>query len=181
MRKSLWMISVVTLITALGSTAAHADGLVVPNAGGYVAAIDGITLNGSLYNVTFTSTIDNTFDAFSAGSATLTAIQTAINTALNAYSTTSALNDSSGFNYGIEAGGEIAVSTTSSPSWIINSTVTESAFATHVNLVPTGAFYANFTSAVPELNPSTGTSAIVLLACAVLIIRGRRKITVAGN
>jgi len=36
-------------------------------------------------------------------------------------------------------------------------------------------------TAVPELNPTSGTSAIVLLACAVLIIRGRRPLPTTAS
>jgi hypothetical protein len=53
MRKFLWTIPVV-VITVLGSTAAKADNIVT--AGGYVTAIDNITLDGALYDVAFTST-----------------------------------------------------------------------------------------------------------------------------
>jgi hypothetical protein len=52
MRKSLWMLPMVLLITALGSIPAHADGIVLTNGDGYVTAIDDITLNGTLYDVT---------------------------------------------------------------------------------------------------------------------------------
>jgi hypothetical protein len=61
MRKFLWTIPVV-VITALGSTAAkadnisNADGSTTVTAGGYVTAIDNITLDGALYDVAFTST-----------------------------------------------------------------------------------------------------------------------------
>jgi len=36
--------------------------------------------------------------------------------------------------------------------------------------------YITPASSVPELNPTSGSSAIILLACAVLIIRGRRPL-----
>ena len=59
MRKSLWIIPVVLLFTALGSTSAHADATVTT--GGYVTGIDGITIAGTTYNVTFGTTDDMTF------------------------------------------------------------------------------------------------------------------------
>jgi hypothetical protein len=62
MRKSLWLIPV--LFTALGSTSARADTIVA--SGGNVTAIDGITIAGVTYNVTFGTTDDMTF----AGNAT---------------------------------------------------------------------------------------------------------------
>lgn len=61
MRKFLWTIPVVVM-TVLGSTAAkadnisNADGSTTVTAGGYVTAIDNITLDGALYDVAFTST-----------------------------------------------------------------------------------------------------------------------------
>jgi hypothetical protein len=70
------------LITALGSPPAHADGIVVTNAGGYVAAIDGITLNGALYNVTFSSTVDNTFSAYAYYSPTIAGVINSIDSDL---------------------------------------------------------------------------------------------------
>jgi hypothetical protein len=53
MRRSL-MILVVLLFTALGSTSAHADTIVS-------SGIDGITIDGTTYNVTFGTTEDTTF------------------------------------------------------------------------------------------------------------------------
>jgi hypothetical protein len=61
MRKSLWMIPVVLLFTALGSTAAHADAIVT--SGGNVTGINGITVAGTTYNVTWGTAIDTTFAA----------------------------------------------------------------------------------------------------------------------
>jgi len=64
------MLSVVLLITALGSTAAHADSIVLATPGCTtncdVTAINGINIAGTTYNVTFGTTEDTTF----AGSAT---------------------------------------------------------------------------------------------------------------
>jgi hypothetical protein len=54
MRKSLWMLPIVLLITALGSTPAHADTVVA--SGGNVTAINGITIAGTTYNLTFVLT-----------------------------------------------------------------------------------------------------------------------------
>jgi len=51
MRKSLWTILVVFVFTALSSTSARADTIVA--SGGVVTAIDGITIDGTTYNVTF--------------------------------------------------------------------------------------------------------------------------------
>jgi hypothetical protein len=98
MRKSFWMIPVALLIAALGGTSALADGVDVFNAGGQVTAIDGITLNGSLYNVTFTSTIDNTFSAYPAlqEDGEVGAVIFAVDTAIDADLGTNFINDPAG-------------------------------------------------------------------------------------
>jgi hypothetical protein len=61
MRKSLWMIPVVLLFTALGSTTARADTIACGTAtcittGGYVTEIEGLNIDGTAYNVTFDTT-----------------------------------------------------------------------------------------------------------------------------
>ena len=66
MRKSLWMIPVVLLFTALGSPSAHANTIACGSAtcvtsGGYVTEIVGLTIDGTLYNVTFGAYDDTTF------------------------------------------------------------------------------------------------------------------------
>jgi len=55
------MIPVVLLFTALGSTAARADMIVTT--GGNVTGINGITVAGTTYNVTWGTAIDTTFAA----------------------------------------------------------------------------------------------------------------------
>ena len=92
MRRFLWMIMLGSVI-ALGSTVAHADTLVT-NGGGFVTGIDGITLNGTLYNVTFTHTVDNTFSAFDSNSSTLVGVVNDINSDLG---TSSILDAVGGF------------------------------------------------------------------------------------
>ena len=54
MRKSLWTILVVFVFTALSSTSARADTVVV--SGLSVTAINGITISGTTYNLTFVLT-----------------------------------------------------------------------------------------------------------------------------
>jgi hypothetical protein len=66
-RKTLWMISVVLLLTALASTAARADSVACGTAtciytvSGDVTEIEGLSLGGTTYNVTFGTTEDTTF------------------------------------------------------------------------------------------------------------------------
>jgi hypothetical protein len=60
MRKSLWILPVLLLFAALlGSTAARADTFVF--SGGFVSGINGITVAGVTYNVTWGLTDDTTF------------------------------------------------------------------------------------------------------------------------
>lgn len=87
------------LVLLWAASPAHADGVVVPNAGGYVTAIDGITLNGTLYDVTFTSNVDNTFIAYALNSGTITGIITAIDSDLGSIP----ISDATGQYYGISS------------------------------------------------------------------------------
>ena len=59
MRKSLWIVPFLLLSAAICSTTARADTIVA--SGGNVTAINGITIAGITYNVTFGTTIDTTF------------------------------------------------------------------------------------------------------------------------
>jgi hypothetical protein len=67
MRKTLWMIPVVLLFPAIGSTTARADSVACGTAtciytvSGDVTEIEGIALGGTTYNVTFGTTEDMTF------------------------------------------------------------------------------------------------------------------------
>lgn len=58
LRKTLWLIPVLLVFTTIGGTNARADSLVESAIGGteYISAIDGITILGTTYNVTFTNT-----------------------------------------------------------------------------------------------------------------------------
>jgi len=59
MPKSLWVIPVILMFTGLGSFAARADTVIL--SGGNVIGIDGVTVGGTTYNVTFGTTEDMTF------------------------------------------------------------------------------------------------------------------------
>jgi hypothetical protein len=170
MRKCLWILPMVLLITALGGTPAHADGIVVTNAGGYVTAIDGITLNGTLYNVTFTSAIDNTFAAYVWDNEPILGVIGAIDIALGSTN----INDGEGQYYGIAAANGLTAYATSSTCcaatpWtgdFVASTLTFTGAAANEPLI---YFWANFT-AVPAPVPEPGTESLTLAGLGVIAV-----------
>jgi len=180
MRKSLWLITEILLFSALGSTPAHADGVVVLNGGGDVTAIDSITLNGSLYNVTFTSTIDNTFNAYAYDDPTLLAIVTAIDTSLMRKS----LNDPTGIAYGVATAGSRALVAVGGGEgvgalpWVVSGITPIELFEWQglVDATPQRDFWANFTPAVvatPE--PATGPLTLTGLGVIAVLMWKRRQ------
>ncbi len=78
MRKSLWMIPAVLLFTALGSGIARADTLIA--SGGYVTEIEGLNIDGTLYDVTFGATNDMEFPSTGNASDAAADIATALGT-----------------------------------------------------------------------------------------------------
>ncbi|HXN65399.1 MAG TPA: PEP-CTERM sorting domain-containing protein [Candidatus Acidoferrales bacterium] len=81
MRKSLWLIPVALLFTALGSTAALADTVIAT--GPDVTAIDGIVIAGTTYNLTFTTTALTSYTGAPTG---ITAVETQLISDLTGYS-----------------------------------------------------------------------------------------------
>jgi hypothetical protein len=163
MRKALWMIAVVMLITALGSTSALADGTDVFNADGYVIAIDDITLNGTLYNVTFTSTIDNTFSAYAYYSTTMEGIFTAIDGDLGG----TPINDGTGDYYAIEAAIENAGWADNAPWFQESGYYTTGLWDDFVTDDTGTIFWANFTPAVVA-TPEPATAPLTLTGVGLL-------------
>jgi hypothetical protein len=165
MRKSLWMLPMALLITALGSTSALAD-TVVTNGGGYVTAIDGITINGSLYNVTFTSTIDNTFSAFAYNSPTITATIHAIDSDLGS----ALLNDANGADYGIATLGFTTVFANDAPPWTEGLTpMFTFVWDSLATSTPGYVFWANFNPAVVA-TPEPATEPLTLAGLGVIAV-----------
>jgi len=80
MRKSLWLIPVALLFTALGSTAALADTVIAT--GQDVTAIDGIVIAGTTYNLTFTTTALTSYTGAPTG---ITAVETQLISDLTGY------------------------------------------------------------------------------------------------
>jgi hypothetical protein len=177
MRKSLWMIAVVMLFTALGSTAARAD-TVVYNGGGWVTAIDGITLNGTLYNVTFTNNIDNTFAAYAADSSTINGILGALDADLGS----TLLNDDTGYFYAVSAAaGQSGVAEFQCPvtheCWNNLDPILTEDFTFIMSTRPTIDFWANFspsTVAIPE--PSAFMQTLTGVGLLGLMMMKRRRV-----
>jgi hypothetical protein len=168
MRKFPWMLPIVLLVAASASAPAHADGVDVLNGTGQVTAINGITLNGTIYNVTFTATIDNTFSAFPAqeSGGVILGVANAINTALG----TDTINDPTAVIYCIAAASSQAVCESFAPGtgWDGDFFIASDAFA--ANLIandPGGYFWANFSPAVVS-SPEPDTAALALVGLGMI-------------
>lgn len=186
MKKSilaLWFIPSLLLFAPFVSTTARADTIVA--SGGNVMAIDGITLNGTLYNVTFTDTLDNTFTAYTLPSSTINGIVSAINTALGS----DTINDASGVEYGIAAANsndaadplsEIAeycsTSECTPAQWIVAGTEVTAAYADGVNEFPDAWYWANFTPAVTTPEPSAFSLMLIGLGSVGLMVVVRKRV-----
>jgi hypothetical protein len=81
MRKTLWVVPLLILCMAIVSTPASADSLTIIETGGDVTAIDGLTILGNTYDVTFVNTITPavTFTSQTDGETAATAIDNALN------------------------------------------------------------------------------------------------------
>jgi len=164
MRKSLWIVPLLLLSAAIGSTTARADtfdytisgadtaSIAITETGGVIGAIsgtfDGATINALLAPGTYVGN-DNAYNPgtlvdIDGVSFTLLAPDTYGATYINLY-LIGQLNTSQG------------ASITTDP-------------------VQTSGDTFALSPSVPELNPTTGSSAFVLLACAALILRGRRPL-----
>jgi hypothetical protein len=102
---------------------------------------------------------------------------TPLSTVIDLYATSTQLTSQDNvtpFNFEAPGGTELIIEPLGvGISLIGNSSVTDSNLLTS-NIV--GTVTPASPPAVPELNPSSGTSALLLVACAAMILRGRRKI-----
>ena len=166
MRKTLWIIPVLFLSTALASTAARADTIIT--SGGYVTAIDGITIAGTTYDVTFGTTEDMTFSGNTTGAADAAAD---ISSDLNGYDCVTANC--------YESIGVYATSTVTdealgngSGSWGVG-TDTSAGFNALVAENGTGAAWAEFD---PTPTPEPATSSLMLIGLGMLGLVMRKRI-----
>jgi len=188
MRNSLWIVPLIFLSAAIGSTTARADSLVL--SGPYVTEIESLNIDGTLYNVKFVLGDDMTFATNGEAGDAVKAIDAALGTA--------GIVDSATYNGGtdqlfaVDAGaGVVDYGQTTNPgtaSWTgpmttsLNGYMLDQASSKATDSIDdAGVYFAEFTALppvstpVPELNPTSGTSALVLVVGAVLVIRGRRR------
>ena len=167
MRKSLWMIPVVLLCALLGSTTARADTLVT-NAGGYVTSIDGMSIDGITYNVTFGSTEDLTFNLDFTGAHDAI---TDINADLGYYP----IMDPSAIGYAVEYN-SLAIPSDApfltdnilSP-WTTTPAVTDGTYNSEIALSHPGTlFWAEFSPVTPVTTPEPDTAPLTLSGLGML-------------
>jgi hypothetical protein len=172
MRKSLWIFPVLLLFAALFSTTARAD-TIITNAGGSVTAIDGITIAGATYNVTFGVTEDTTFNAISTTSAQGIANQ--LNTDLGSLD----INSPLGVFYAFEFGGGQAMGSANGPPWNLNpptvfSDIQWNTFVGENATVVLQTYWAEFAPvATPEPDTATLTLSGFGLLGLALVMRKR--------
>lgn len=176
MRKSFWMISVLLVLTAVGSTAARADTIVT--SGGVVTAINGITIAGTTYNVTFGSIEDMTFAGNSSGAS---AAESDIQGDLSGHNS---VGDSNGNGLGIYVtpspnGLTLGIDEATSGVWAEQQDGTAS-FQNNVNNNPTVFSWVEFspqtTNSVPE--PSSSTLTLTGLGLLGLLVVIRKRVAI---
>ncbi len=172
MRKSLWIVSLVLLSAAIGSTSARADSLVT--AGGNVTGIDGITIAGITYNVTFGTTDDMTFALDQTDGQ---AMASAIAADLVAYQSVSDAVSTNIVYIGVDVGTQAAIAQGPggpiTDSWHTFNTV-RVAFQNGVTDNPNGSAWAEFTPVVPTPEPGAAMQTLTGLVLLGLFL-GMRK------
>ena len=174
MRKSFWMIPVLLLSAAIGCTTARADSIVT--SGGNVIGIDGITISGITYNVSFGTTDDMTFSLDQTDGL---AMASAIASDLGSYTSVSdAVSNTIGY-IGVDVGTLAAIAEGPGgpypTSWHTLQTVTVS-FEDGVTNLPYGYAWAESTPAVATPEPGSFTLLGVGLLAFGTIILVRKQI-----
>jgi hypothetical protein len=181
MRKSLWMLPVVLLITALGSTSALADTIACGSAtcitsGGYVTGIEGLNIDGTLYDVTFGATDDLTFATNGEAGDAAADIATALGTMGIVSSGTIGSN---GFqDYCVDrGGGYCTVYNHETPyPWFLSAVFYSDYSADYNADHPPGFYFAEFAPAVAT--PEPGSLALTLTGVGLLglmVVMRKRK------
>jgi hypothetical protein len=165
MRKTLWIIPVLFLFTALASTAARADTIIT--SGGYVTGIDGIAIAGTTYDVTFGTTEDTTFSGNTTGAADAAAD---ISSDLNGYDCVTVYCYESIGVYANSAVADEALGN-GSGSWGVG-TDTSTDFNNLVGENGTGAAWAQF-DPTPTPEPATGSLTLIGVGMLGFVMRKR--------
>jgi hypothetical protein len=181
------MIPVVLLFTALGSSAAHANsillcgGSTVCSSGGYVTEIEGLSINGTLYNVTF-GTTDSNPSPFNTNGAAATAAA-AIATALGTYGIVSSatFNTEAGVGewYCVDEGSGLCDLYTTGygkgPGWETGVVASSVAPLSYIGGTNPGNYFAEFSpSTTSTVVPEPGTSMLTLSGLGLLVAVRKR-------
>jgi len=173
MRKSLWILPVLLLFAALlGSTAARADTLVF--SGGFVSGINGITVAGVTYNVTWGLTIDTTFASSLANALAMNAQITADLAAYGPASVAGA-GYTTVFDVGVDGGTLTPYADDRfTPTFWSSHVDTTSDYILSVQEIPAGIQWDEFTVVSPE--PGAATLTLTGLGMFGLLVVMRKRL-----
>jgi len=159
MRKSFWIFPVLLLSAAIGCTTARADSIVT--SGGNIIGIDGITIAGITYNVTFGTTDDMTFALDQTDGQ---AMASAIASDLGSYTSVSDAVSNTIVYIGVDVGTQAAIAQgpggAHADSWYTLNTVRVS-FQNQITDMPDYSAWAEFTPAVAT--PEPGSFSLLVL------------------
>ena len=173
MRKSFWIFPVLLLSAAIGSTSARADSIVT--SGGNVIGIDGITIAGITYNVTFGTTDDMTFARDQTDGQ---AMASAIASDLGSYTSVSDAVSNTIVYIGVDVGTQAALAQgpggPQPDSWYTFNTVRVS-FENQITDMPDYSAWAEFTPVVPTPEPGAALQTLTGLVLSGLFLGMRKR------